>query len=71
MQNHWNLYVACKQQQLYGSVNYRDFRETGPKSENGLKIDIFWSEIDSGFAKPGETTNNSQEYPLPPPREAA
>ena len=50
MQNYWNLYLACKQQQLYGPVNYRDFRETGPGSENGLKID--------------SPTNNSQEYPL-------
>ena len=32
MQNYWNLYLARKQQQLYGPVNYRDFRETGPKS---------------------------------------
>ena len=31
MQNYWNRYVAHKQQQqLYGPVNYRDFRETGP-----------------------------------------
>ena len=31
MQNYWNRYVARKQQQhLYGLVNYRDFRETGP-----------------------------------------
>ena len=31
MQNYWNCYVARKQQQqLYGPVNYRDFRETGP-----------------------------------------
>ena len=29
MQKYWNLYVACKQQQLYGPVNYRGFRETG------------------------------------------
>ena len=34
MQNYWNLYVACKQQQLYGPVNYRDFRETGPRNLN-------------------------------------
>ena len=32
MQNYWNLYLACKQQQLCGPVNYRDFRETGPCS---------------------------------------
>ena len=31
MQNYWNFYLACKQQQLYGPVNYRDFRETGPR----------------------------------------
>ena len=31
MQNYWNLYLACKQQQLYGPVNYRHFRETGPR----------------------------------------
>ena len=30
MQNHWNLYLACRQQQLYGPVNYRDFWETVP-----------------------------------------
>ena len=31
MQNYWNRYVACKQQQqLYSPVNYRYFRETGP-----------------------------------------
>ena len=30
MQNYWNLYLACKQQQLYGPVNYRDFWETVP-----------------------------------------
>ena len=31
MQKYCNLYLACKQQQLYGPVNYRDFRETGPR----------------------------------------
>ena len=36
MQNYWNLYLACKQQQLYGPVNYRDFRETGPWRDTGL-----------------------------------
>ena len=30
MQNYWNLYLACKQQQLYGPVNCRDFWETVP-----------------------------------------
>ena len=25
------------------------------RSENGLKIDIFWSEIGSRFGEPGET----------------
>ena len=25
-----NLYLACKQQQLYGPVTYRGFREKGP-----------------------------------------
>ena len=34
MQNYWNLYLACKQQQLYGPVNYRDFRETDPWTAN-------------------------------------
>ena len=32
MQNYWNLYLACKQQQLYGPVNYSDLRETGPRA---------------------------------------
>ena len=30
MQKYWNFYLACKQQQFCGPVNYRDFRETGP-----------------------------------------
>ena len=31
MQNYWNHYIARKQQQqLYGPVNSRDFRKTGP-----------------------------------------
>ena len=29
MQKYCNLYLACKQQQLYGPVKYRGFRETG------------------------------------------
>ena len=29
MQKYCNLYLACKQQQLYGPVNYPDFRQTG------------------------------------------
>ena len=32
MQNYWNFYLACKQLQLYGTVNFRAFRETGPKT---------------------------------------
>ena len=32
MQNYLNLYLAWKQQQLYGSLNYRDFRETDPRA---------------------------------------
>ena len=38
MQNCWNLYLAGKQQQLYGPVNYRDFRETGPCSVKTLLL---------------------------------
>ena len=37
MQTYWKLYLACKQQQLYGPVNYRDFRETGPRTRRSLK----------------------------------
>ena len=33
MQNYWNRYLAWKQQQLYGPVNYRDVPETGPKTK--------------------------------------
>ena len=29
MQKYCNLYLACKQQQLYGPVNYPDFWQTG------------------------------------------
>ena len=34
MKNYWNFYLSCKQQQLYGPVNYRDFQETGPSPTN-------------------------------------
>ena len=36
----------------------------------GVKNDIIWSEIGSGFGEPGGTapTKNSQEYPPPSPR---
>ena len=30
MQNYWNLYLACKQQQPYWPVNYRGFRKKRP-----------------------------------------
>ena len=30
MHNYLNFYLPFKQQQLYGPVNYRGFRETGP-----------------------------------------
>ena len=30
LQNYWNLGLECKQPQLSGPVDYRDFRETGP-----------------------------------------
>ena len=32
-QNCWNLYLSCKPKQLYGPVNYRDFRETSPSTD--------------------------------------
>ena len=32
IQNCWNLYLACKQQQVYGPVNYQCFRETEPRA---------------------------------------
>ena len=31
--NYRNFHLACKQQQLYGPVNYRGFRETGPEAD--------------------------------------
>ena len=30
MQNYWNLYLAYKQRQLYKLVNYRDFQDHIP-----------------------------------------
>ena len=36
MQNYWNLYLACKQQELYGPVNYRDFEKRAPGSLLGI-----------------------------------
>ena len=50
MQNYWNLRLACKQQQLYGPVNYRDFRDTGPWAlKASLKTSVLAaSKIDSG-----------------------
>ena len=43
MQNYWNLYLACKQQQLYGPVSYRDFRETGPWAAKNSCIELLTS----------------------------
>ena len=37
MQNYWNLYVAGKQQQLYGPINYRDFRQAIRNPRHGLQ----------------------------------
>ena len=47
-----------------GPKSYRDFRETGPRSENGYENDMFLSEIGSGFGEPAPPppTKNSQEY---------
>ena len=30
VRSYWNVYLACKRQQLCGPVDYRDFREAGP-----------------------------------------
>ena len=52
MQNYWNLYLACKQQQLYGPVNFRGFPEIGPRSAgfalkefrvSGIRCTLRWS----------------------------
>ena len=34
---------------ISGPKSYRDFRETGPRSENRWENDIFWSEKGPGF----------------------
>ena len=52
MQNHWNLYLARKQQQLY--VNYRNFRET-----------VSWGPF---FERPGnfsQTRQTQNSFPGP------
>ena len=38
MQNYWNLNLYCKRRQLTGPVNYRDFRETGPRPDLKNKL---------------------------------
>jgi len=39
MQNYWNLDLQCKRRQLTGPVNYRDFRETGPRKIDDDDVD--------------------------------
>ena len=38
MQIYWNFSLACKQQQLYGPVNYQGFRETGLQPERSFSV---------------------------------
>ena len=50
-----------------GPKSYRHVRETGATGlKTGVKNDIFWSEIGSGFERTQRytPTKNSQEYPL-------
>ena len=50
-----------------GTKSYRHVRETAPTGlKTGVKNDIFWSEIGSGFERTQRytPTKNSQEYPL-------
>ena len=39
MPSYWNLDLACKQQQLLGPIDYRDFRETGPSAQEEQEND--------------------------------
>ena len=38
MQIYWNFSLACKQQQLYGPVNYQGFREMGLQPERSFSV---------------------------------
>ena len=51
MQNYLNFYLPFKQQQLYGAVNYRGFRETGPSSYALVSQTLFRGETSGGVAK--------------------
>ena len=66
MQNYWNLYLACKQQQLYGPVNYPDFRETGHQTAVHV-VSIFMAAEKKERSKqmlfiPGERTCKTQAW---------
>ena len=38
MQNYWNLYIVCKQQQLYGPLIIGAFKKRAPEP-----ISLFWA----------------------------
>ena len=56
MQNYWNVYLSCKQQQLYWPVNYQDFRETGPSP---------WIPIFHGRVLPHWKGGRRRKYSVP------
>ena len=49
MPTYWSLYLASKQQQLCGPVNYRDFRETDPRSVRGPLQREIWHSCSQSF----------------------
>ena len=38
MQSYWNLDLKCRRRQLTGPVNYRNFRETGPRTIDARQV---------------------------------
>ena len=38
MQSYWNLDLKCGRRQLTGPVNYRNFRETGPRTIDARQV---------------------------------
>ena len=74
MHKYWNLYLAVKQQQLYGPVNDPDFREMVWKrvwildtmTENGCgkRHSLVWNRVRIWRTRWHTSTKNRQEYPL-------
>ena len=73
MPSYWSLYLARKQQQLCGPVNYRDFRETGPwvsplfldQTEARREVKSFWDRPPPLHTPPYLRVWMTAPHPLP------